>query len=285
MNKTTPKRLTNDSFFTSDSGLKIYHQTLSAPFELHWHEFYELTYIISGEGLNVVNGVQFPLIRGNLFLLTPADFHEICPLEGKSLELYNVIFSEELLGEELYDLLFNQELIHMVTLDQHAADLIHFEFQRIYEESQHKQEGYQLMIRGALEKILITLVRNRSYLKEESLRKNSQYSQHPAVQKALVYIHHHFREPLTLEDVAKQASLSPNYFSSCFRKMTGFSFQKYVQNLRLKFAKSLLSASNLPVTEVCYASGFHTLTHFERAFKQAFGKSPRTYQKKTVSKQ
>ncbi|WP_374701656.1 helix-turn-helix domain-containing protein [Paenibacillus tyrfis] len=42
----------------------------------------------------------------------------------------------------------------------------------------------------------------------------------------------------------------------------------------MTFAKSLLAASDLPVTEVCHASGFNTLTHFERSFKKRFGCPP-----------
>jgi mannose-6-phosphate isomerase-like protein (cupin superfamily) len=130
MNKTTPKRLTNDTFFSSDHGLRIYHQALSAPFELHWHEFYELTYIISGEGLNVVNGTPCPLAKGSLFLLTPADFHEICPVNGMPLELYNVIFSEELLDERLHEMLFRETFLPMAALESDEASIIQSEFQR-----------------------------------------------------------------------------------------------------------------------------------------------------------
>jgi transcriptional regulator GlxA family with amidase domain len=46
-------------------------------------------------------------------------------------------------------------------------------------------------------------------------------------------------------------------------------------DLRLEFARSLLRASPLPVSEVCYVSGFNTLTHFEKMYKRKFGHSPR----------
>jgi transcriptional regulator GlxA family with amidase domain len=95
------------------------------------------------------------------------------------------------------------------------------------------------------------------------------------IRRALIYMHHHFREQLTLEEVAAQARLSPNYFSECFHKATGSRFQSYLQELRLRFARTLLEMSDLHVTTICHASGFNTLSHFERAFKGRHGQPPR----------
>ncbi|MFC3773402.1 AraC family ligand binding domain-containing protein [Paenibacillus sp. GCM10012303] len=49
-----------------------------------------------GTGTNVLNGVSHPLERGSLFLLTPADFHEVYPDPDSVLHIYNVIFSEDI---------------------------------------------------------------------------------------------------------------------------------------------------------------------------------------------
>jgi AraC-like DNA-binding protein len=89
-----------------------------------------------------------------------------------------------------------------------------------------------------------------------------------------VHVDRHFREPLTLAGVAAQAHLSPNYFSERFRAVTGTSFQSYLQQRRLAFAHSLLAATGLGVTEVCYASGFGSLSHFGRAFRSRYGVAP-----------
>jgi YesN/AraC family two-component response regulator len=56
---------------------------------------------------------------------------------------------------------------------------------------------------------------------------------------------HHFRENLSLQDVARQVQLAPNYFSECFRKSVGVSYQYYLQELRISFARTLLRASAL----------------------------------------
>jgi AraC-like DNA-binding protein len=70
------------------------------------------------------------------------------------------------------------------------------------------------------------------------------------------------------------AHLSPNYFSERFRAATGIPFQTYLQDRRLRFARSLLAATDLGVTEVCYAAGFNSPSHFGRAYRRRYGESP-----------
>jgi transcriptional regulator GlxA family with amidase domain len=94
------------------------------------------------------------------------------------------------------------------------------------------------------------------------------------VRAAVLYVDRHFREPLTLAEVAAHAHLSPNYFSERFRHYTGTSFQTYLQECRLRFARSLLASTSLSVSEVCHAAGFNSLSHFGRAFRRRYGAPP-----------
>lgn len=278
--KKQPRRLTNEQFIRSEYPLHLYCQKFNHRWELHWHEFYELCFVLSGEGTNIVNGVPHELARGSMFLLTPADFHEIYPRDGQYLELFNVVFSHEVLSAELQDLLFQDGSQHAAQFAAPAFAEIEREFRLIGEELRNSLPGHFLVARGALERILIFLTRRGGPVPPSPPPKPTAY-RHDAIHKALVYVQHHFREPLTLEHAARQAQLAPNYFSECFHRMTGCPFQNYLQTLRLQFAKSLLSASDIPVTEICEASGFNTLTHFERAFKRKFHLTPREFRKKS----
>src|SRR5690242_4294745 len=90
-------RLAHEQFLDTASSFCILHQTLRKPFDIHWHEFYELAFILAGEGTHHVNGASYPLTRGSIFFLTPADFHSISiPADG-ALELFNVIFFDHLM--------------------------------------------------------------------------------------------------------------------------------------------------------------------------------------------
>lgn len=275
-----PRRLLNEQYMQLNRSFNFFVQRLKRPSPLHWHEFYEMCVITEGTGTNVLNGVAHPLERGSLFLLTPADFHEVYPDPNSVLHVYNVIFSEEMLVGELRELLLYGNASRMIRLDKEALLRVEQEYLVIDREMREPKTAQRLMVKGALERILIELLRQREIGSADRGLSGDEAatSSHDAVASALLFIHHHFREPLSLQDAAREANLAPGYFSTCFRQTTGITFQHYLQNLRIEFGAALLLASELPVTEICFASGFRTLTHFERVFRNKYGCSPRQYQ-------
>lgn len=273
-----PPRLAATRSIGPSFPFRLISQRLARRYDLHWHEFYELTYVREGRGCNIVNGLPCELVPGSFYLLTPADFHEIEPEPGGWLDIYNFIFSEDMWSGELRDLMFREERRLSATAPADMRSELEAEFRLILLEADCQGAGSRLLVRGAMERILISLLRLSASESRLSERRAAAY-RHDGVQRALTYLRHHFREPITLEGAAKIANLSPGYFSECFHRLTGVPFQKHLQDLRLDFAKSLIAASDITVTEACLVSGFHTLTHFERAFKRKFGLSPRVVRK------
>lgn len=271
-----PRRLTSEQYPIPPSSVRVYFQKLDRCGDLHWQEFYEVTFIVSGEGTHIFNGNPYSLTRGSLFLVTPSDFHLLCPAPGSTMEVFNVIFSHGMIEQETHGLLFSQLGSYMAVLPDCECDSMEAEFRRLWAETSNCGLGHLLVVHGTLQRILVDLAR-KCVGDGDTTEHQSIENQSGRLHKALVYIHHHFREPITLRDVAAQASLSPNYFSECFHTTSGTSFQSYLKGLRLRFAMSLLCASDLSVTDVCYASGFSTLSHFERSFKREFGRPPSAY--------
>ena len=280
---TLPDRLTNKQFIDPVPHLSISVNIIEKHYPLHWHEFYEAELILSGSGKHIVNGTTYELSEGSIFLLTPADFHEVFPDMGTPLKLINIKFSDEMLAEALRELLFNTSGLICAKLAGYDLKWIKHEFELLCVEFNQLELCRDILIKGALERILITLIR---YKDLDSAGSTESYPGvlHTSINKALAYIHNHFREPLTLKGIAQKVHLSANYFSECFHKAAGSSFQSYVLNTRLNFARSLITVSDLPVTEICYASGFNSLPHFTRAFKKVFGSSPNSYRKTVVLK-
>lgn len=262
------------------SQFRIYHQTLYERVDSHWHEFFEMAFILAGEGVHLYNGTSYPLQRGSLFLLTPTDIHALWPQPGTTLELFNVIFSEAMMDEDVGRLLFRGLDDHHILFTGEQFNAVEQDFHRLWAEVHDQRAGNQLVIHSTLQRLLIDVARSTSPMNGSH---TNPLTHHQKLQKALIYLHHHYREPVTLQLVADQVALSPNYFSECFRAATGVTFQRYLQSLRLRFAKSLLSVSNLPVTDICYAAGFQTLSHFERAFKREFGYSPTAWRSVVVT--
>ncbi|MFC5649195.1 helix-turn-helix domain-containing protein [Paenibacillus solisilvae] len=273
----TPERLMNDQYMPSSSPYQLFMQTINDDVSTHWHEFYEISFVVSGSATHVLNGVPARIAKGSIFLMTPADFHEIImDADGETLQLYDLIFTEQLIREPLMELLFDRISVKSHIFDTDEFTQIEAEFKRIWRETHDWQAGSEFIVQGCLERVLIDLSRACRPKQIQTPASGEQLVQSP-IRKALIYIQHHFRDSIPLEEVARLCGLSANYFSECFHKQTGMTFQLYVQELRLQFAKSLLKATKLPITEVSFASGFNTLPHFERTFKKRFAATPRQF--------
>ena len=283
MSNGSPERLLGSNYLNLSSPYRMFKHFISNDNKIptHWHDFFEMACIVSGAGTHVVNGQPFRIKPGMVFLLTTADFHELLADEGETVELYNFIFDDSFIRPAIQEAIYGQSRLFLHTFEGEPARRMEEEFARIWEESQHMRFGNDIVVQGCLERIVIQLVRQlesdrADEREQERIRKDSM---HPSIHKALLFIQHRFREPITLAVAADYAGLSPNYFSECFRKQVGLSFQDYLNDKRLQFASALLRSSDLPVTEVCYAAGYNTILHFDRLFKRKFGSSPREYRK------
>ena len=94
---------------------------------------------------------------------------------------------------------------------------------------------------------------------------------------AIECMHARFAEPLTVEEIARAACLSPFHFHRLFVAFTGETPHRYLRRLRLERARAMLRARSMPVADVAHASGFESPTSFSSAFARAFGVSPHTF--------
>jgi AraC-like DNA-binding protein len=95
--------------------------------------------------------------------------------------------------------------------------------------------------------------------------------------KARNFIHAHSNEELSLTKVAKAVNISRNHFCEKFKQVTGVNFVDYVARTRFEKARVLLQDTDLRVSEIAFATGFQSLSQFNRVFKKLSGKSPTEY--------
>jgi YesN/AraC family two-component response regulator len=100
------------------------------------------------------------------------------------------------------------------------------------------------------------------------------------LRKTLNYIHDHFEQSLSLEDMAVMSGASETYFCRLFKHETGMTFLNYQNGLRIERACLLLRDTSDNALDICYAVGFNDYTHFGRQFKKNTGMSPASFRKK-----
>jgi signal transduction histidine kinase/AraC-like DNA-binding protein len=99
------------------------------------------------------------------------------------------------------------------------------------------------------------------------------------VRQAMVYLHEHYAEPLTRQDVADHVNLSARHLDRCFCEQTGITPMTYLNRFRLRQARRLLQNSALNIGDIALAVGFADSAYFSRVFRKDTGMSPTDYRR------
>ncbi len=235
---------------------------LTAFFDTHCHDFFEIEYIIAGSGSYTVDGITYPLENGLLFFMTPANIHSV---DSKNAIIYNIMFSGNICNTEFLSVLIKNSPI---ALKNCGADATLFE--ALMEEMTQKNYNQE-----TLYAFLNTILGKLCF--EAGVCDNA--SNISSVNQAELYILNNFKKEITLTDVAKHVSLAPTYLSKIFKNQTGENFKAYLNSVRFEYAKKLLTLSDKTVMQICNECGFGDYPNFIRRFKQHTGLYPNEYRK------
>ena len=108
---------------------------------------------------------------------------------------------------------------------------------------------------------------------------------YPAIEQALRLLRSDLEHDWTLAKIAAAVKMNPSYFSDVFRKSTGETFTACLSRLRVERACRMLKATRLGIGEIAFASGFRSVSQFNRAFKMTTGTSPGAFREMPVDRQ
>lgn len=250
------------------TSIKVRVKPLLPGIGLHGHDFYELDIIADGESESNLNGKAHEVRRGQVFFLTPADFHDLA--EGKPLFIYNVHFAADTVSSRILERLVSSKKRLFVPDDAHFEKITHLV--TIMESLQGENFGRDPIISRLLECVLLLLTASAKGGSEDDAIHSTR--ENKPIQKAVTYVHEHFKENPSLSEIASVAALNERYFCTCFREYTGKTYKEYLKELKLSYARRLLLVSEMSVTEIAESSGYSTQSHFNREFKERYGVSP-----------
>ena len=102
------------------------------------------------------------------------------------------------------------------------------------------------------------------------------------IKEMLVYIHEHFAESISVEQIANAAHVSKRVCFRLFQENLHMTPVEYMRSYRLRKACQMLSGSREPVTQVAYACGLGSSSYFGKVFREQFGCTPAEYRRKSV---
>ena len=267
-------KLPKEIYFAKDMLYEVSHCIVARPPQLHWHEFYEIEYVIDGYAKQIINGKEYSVGPGSVILLSPVDFHSYREIDpANPLRMINVKFQDLFLPQTVRNDIYMQKRPKIAHMSDNRFRTL---METLYEEFVHNDYSRDMVMMHMITYICILIMRH--VLSVEDLEKSSEMA-HSPIQEAVLYVRTHFRDNISAEAVAKTVHLSPNYFSEYFKKQTGEKFSLFVLRLRVDFAANLLKITDLSVKEIAFESGFNSAAYFSNTFKEFYGMSPDRYRK------
>lgn len=253
-------------------------------FSLHWHELIEIAYVRSGGLVITVQGSSYEAAQGDIVFINSGAMHGFSS-SSPDTRIILVQFGLELFDESLVDLrdrqfqkmVFERKTIVTTGGDNEIHRQLEGHILEMRREYEAKEEGFRLAVKAHLFELTLLLLRRvpaRQLSAGESIRRRQR---NELLERIFAFVHDNFRKPLDLEDAAEAAHLSKFYFSRFFKELTGQTFHAYLSRVRVGRAEELLAQTDIPVTEIAYASGFSSLETFNRIFRTYTGTTPSCY--------
>jgi AraC-like DNA-binding protein/mannose-6-phosphate isomerase-like protein (cupin superfamily) len=251
----------------------------------HRHDFSELVIVTRGSAMHWLEGREFPVTAGDVFVLQGQQRHYFH--SRTNLDLINIMFDPEkfeLPENELrrmpgYCAMFMLEPAyrrqHRFASRLHLKRVPLAQVEQLAEEmeKEHREQtpGYEVALRAKLLELLIYL--SRAYMSTETVEAHALLR----VGHVIGALENDFSRSWNIEDLLEIAHMSRSNLMRIFRKATGQTPIEYLIRLRIQKAMDLLRNTDLTITEVALEVGFNDSNYFSRQFHRVLGESPRNF--------
>lgn len=234
----------------------------------HTHNHLELFYIVGGKGQFLIQDQLHPVNANNLVIINPNVTHTEVSLNAQPLE-YIVLGIE---GIELQPNVSSDGQFSI--LDQFESVEISGCLRNILREMEQKNTGYEDICQAYMEILIIRLMRNTALAIPSEVHSVSANRQCAAVRR---YIDLHFKEPLTLDQLAEEGHMNKYYLSHAFKREYGVSPINYMISRRIEESKYLLAETDLSMSQIAQLLGFSSLSYFSQVFRRTQSVTPMEY--------
>jgi AraC-like DNA-binding protein/mannose-6-phosphate isomerase-like protein (cupin superfamily) len=268
-------------FLSLDSSVNVRYSESPAEssISLHSHCFVEFSYLVEGRGTEIINQEAFEMRPGYFSIIYPWQTHELS-FDGPIKYFFVSISMDNFLGAgsvalDLKDMFLapgqNAPLGYYFTGED--ADRLKRLFSELNAEFKERRKWWELSVKSRIMDILILFDRKCNIRREEPGAPAVSRARHQTMD-IIFYIYNNFTDEISLSVLSRYFGLSQNYLSTLIKATIGLNFSDFLQNIRLKYACSLLASTSMPVTDIAYASGFQSYRNFERFFRKYYSMSP-----------
>lgn len=261
---------------------------------LHRHEYIEVVYVISGTATHTIQGKSYEVKRGDLCFVDVGAIHMFTENKKGSdpLVVYDLMFIPEFFDRSLTDrcemgalgdsYMFRALLREPGVSDHsfHVSENLYAKFSelfnKMYDEYCNRNSGYMEIIRAYLLQVVVTALR----MNDIPDRRKGAVHKEWIVESVMAYIQNHYDTAITVQELADNVHVSPDYLGRVFKEVAGETISTRIQKTRIHNACRLLTSTQRTVADIATACGFGDAKFFYSVFKKYMGMSPGDYRKK-----
>lgn len=227
------------------------------------YDSFLLLYVVSGSGYAVLDGKRVTIGEGTLTLMDCYQPHAYGTETG-----WDILWAhfDGAQARAYYEMIAQTRAQSALLPDPYAAMRA---LEKIFRMYHHENRANEALVNQYLVAVLTALMVSGGERERENPGGD--------MDEVLTYIAQNLDRPLTLEDLARRAALSPFYFSRVFKRETGYTPHEYLVNARVNAAKFYLKTTVHPNKEIAYRCGFSSESSFCTVFKRISGLTPQAY--------
>ncbi len=268
---TNPDRIGN--YLIQQIGEQLNESGFSIPEHEQW--CYEISYVLQGKGLHIVNGVEYPVCEGDIFITPLHSRHSVRAVTP----LHYLFLGFSMVSEETDEELRLAENFFRdpPLLVMKAGSDISKQFCDCLDEYYSDTLGRKTMTAGYISALLFTTVRTFMAIHIKNYRSELTRSEGFSVYAVILYIESNIFSIPDIRDIMKKFNYSRSYLSHAFRQQTGITLQQYLAKRKIEESVSLVRRENLSFTAVSERIGFSSPQAYTKAFKRVMGVPPSVY--------
>jgi YesN/AraC family two-component response regulator len=255
----------------------------------HSHPELELVYIKESQGKRIVGNSVEQFVAGDMVFLgsdiphvwlnDEMYYQGIGTLKAKAIVIY---FSKEIFGPLFYEQKETQTLTNLFKKAEKGLFITGKTNKKIAKKLEKLLTKQNFEIIVGLFEILSILSESDEIenINNESYSPNNEPSKNDRLSDVFDYVKDHYKEDISLIEIAKIAHLTPTSFCRMFKLKTKKSFVEYLNAIRVSNACKLLIETDKGISEIAYECGYKTVSNFNQLFKKLTGTTPKEYRKK-----
>lgn len=258
---------------------------LQQELECHWHDEMELFKVEQGAAKVRCGSQYFEAKAGEMVFINSGELHAAQPLGCQALDYTAVVFSPDILCGDSSDVARRKYVAPVLEGRLHprrvtgagqtegARALAAFDL--VMELLAQQPPAYELRVRAQLLEIFASLTQQGEECQAQREKAPAQ-----GIKMAIDFIRSHYRQQITIGQLAQLSHMSEGHFCRLFKKYTFKTPVQYINQVRLSAAMGLLLESDRKVLDVAFDTGFNSLSYFIGVFKQSMGCTPTEFRRR-----